>query len=125
MTMGATAFLPVRNRQHPQCAHALSVNPPPAGTLSRHRGTIQARNRHETGTKRAWFGHGCSRPQHAHPPLPSALAPPENTLFSATPPICQTNPRRCALSSIFCPPSSPPPVPLAHAASSITSAVHH
>ena len=71
------------------------------------RDTIRARNRHEKGTKRAWFGHGFARPQHAQPPLPSALAPPQKTFFSATSPTCQTNPPR-ALRAILDPPSSPP-----------------
>ena len=47
-------------------------------------GTKETRKRHGFYMVSTWFRHGFPRPQDAQPPLPSALALPEKTLFSAT-----------------------------------------
>src|SRR5688572_29398476 len=66
-TMGATASFPsaTASARSPRTWHLGSPRPP--DTPTRHHGTIRARNRHEKGTKRTWFGHGFSgREKHNH-----------------------------------------------------------
>src|SRR5688500_3887327 len=77
-TMGATAFLPVRNYQRPIRAHA--TNPPSrhAKTRPRHDpGSKQARKGHEKCMVWTWF----FPPQNSQPPPPPALTPPEKHFF--------------------------------------------
>ena len=111
-TMGATAFLPVRNCQRPHCAHTISGQPAPPAP---HAATA-ARFGHETDTKTTRFLHGfymvstrfsppssCTTPAHT-----SACAAGKNIVspqrsgsaertHHASPPcllqICQTNAR--------------------------------
>src|SRR5687767_4422118 len=79
------------------------------------RDTTRARKRHEKGTKRAWFGHGFSRPLDAQPPFAPVLAARGKMLFPVPAPAVdgasKTNPYPHSAAARTNPPRTTPPRP--------------